>query len=226
VELPSEDSRQRRLRYDISAVFNDKEQINVEMILYPASAEKARIEYYLARLFTSQDIRGNKKSYKKLKPTYQLSFIVNRRLFPDEAWDHTFVFYDPKRQISFGGQTAILTVELSKIDKLAEKPVAEMIRKEMWACYLRYFTDESRADKLQEILKKEEGISMAEEAVQGFTQEQLEFMQETARRGNEMLYYSILEEAEEAKKTGQKELIALLESGKTLNEARRILGLE
>jgi predicted transposase/invertase (TIGR01784 family) len=231
VEPPLDDIRQRQLRYDISAVFDDNEQANVEMIMYPTSAEKAKIEYYLARLFTSQEIRGNDKSYKSLKPAYQLSFVVNHRLFPDEAWDHTFIYYDPERQTPFGGQTAILTVELSKTDKLVEKPVIEMTHKEMWACYFRYFTDESKAAVLQEILKREETISMAEQAVKGFTQEQLEYMQETARLGNIMYWNSLQEDREEeaemrGEERGRKEVFALLESGKTLEEAKQILGIK
>ncbi|WP_148257808.1 hypothetical protein [Leadbettera azotonutricia] len=72
---------------------------------------------------------------------------------------------------------------------------------------------------------------MAEEAISGFTQEQLEYMRETARLGNIMYWNSLRGDQEErvkeeGKKAGQKEIIALLESGKTLEEAKLILGIE
>jgi predicted transposase/invertase (TIGR01784 family) len=173
-EVPIDDTRQRKIRYDISVKFNDGELANIEITVNPQPAENIRMEYYAARLYVSQDIRGKKRSFKDLKPTYHLSIIENRAVFNDKAWHHKFVYYDPEQNITLGGRTAIITVELTKLKKIVEKTPAEMSRQEKWAVYFGYYTDTERQGLLREIEALEEGIKMAETVMNGFTQTELE----------------------------------------------------
>jgi hypothetical protein len=64
-----------------------------------------------------------------------LSIIGGHAVFKDKAWQHEFVYYDPIRNIVLGGRTAILTVELTKLDEIVKKPPEEMTRLERWAVY-------------------------------------------------------------------------------------------
>jgi predicted transposase/invertase (TIGR01784 family) len=229
-EVPIDDLRQRQIRYDISVVFNDGELANIEVTVNPQPEENLRMEYYVSRLYVSQDIRGKDRSFKDLKPTYHLSIIAGHAAFKDKAWAHKFVYYDPVRNIALGGRTAIVAVELTKLDEIVKKPPAEMSRQEKWAVYFGYYTDSGKQGLLREIEALEEGIKMAETVVKGFTQEQLEYLRETSLIGLEMDRKYQMRELYEAEQkgivTGQKKLIDLWESGKTLEEAKRILGIE
>jgi flagellar biosynthesis/type III secretory pathway protein FliH len=77
---------------------------------------------------------------------------------------------------------------------------------------------------------------MAEEVVEGFTRDELEMLREISLHRRQMDYQEDMLELEEAHARGlaeglekglaqgQKQLIDLLESGKSLEEAKRILG--
>jgi hypothetical protein len=80
-EVPIDDVHERQLRYDISVRFNDGELANIEITVNPKPAENIRLEYHLARLFVSQGIKGQGRSFSDLKPTYQLSIIAGHKVF-------------------------------------------------------------------------------------------------------------------------------------------------
>ena len=67
-EPPINDLRDRQIRFDISVRFNDGELANVEMTVNPKQYESLRFEYYTARLFVSQSIRGKDRSFRDLRP--------------------------------------------------------------------------------------------------------------------------------------------------------------
>jgi hypothetical protein len=237
------------------------------MTVNPKPAENIRMEYHVSRLFVSQETRGQDRFLKDLKPTYHLSIIGDHTIFTDKAWAHRFEYYDPVRNITLGGRTAILVVELSKLDEVVKKPPVDMSRQERWAVYFGYYTDTGKQGLLREIEALEEGIKMAETVVKGFTKEQLEYIHETYRILQEMDWneylYEMKEKAKEeglfigkeegialgkeegialgkeegisigkeegialGEKSGSQKLIDLLENGKSLEEAKRILGIE
>jgi predicted transposase/invertase (TIGR01784 family) len=152
---------ERQIRFDISCRAQDGELINVEMTLNPDKAETVRLEYYAGKLFTGQDIRGSGKRFGDLKSTYQISFIVNRPLFGDESFLHEFEYYDRGRGVSLGGRSHIITVELGKLEGVVEKAVGEMTVQEEWLVFFRYLSDKGKRGKINEIVKREEGIAMA-----------------------------------------------------------------
>jgi predicted transposase/invertase (TIGR01784 family) len=222
-EVPIDDTRQRHLRYDISVIFNDGERANIEITVDPKLAENIRMEYHVSRLYVSQDIRGKDRSFSDLKPTYHLSIIGGHAVFKDKAWYHEFVYYDPIRNIALGGRTAILSVELTKLQEIVKKPPAEMSRQERWAVYFGYYTDPEKQGLLREIEALEEGIQMAEAVMKGFTQTELENLRQLSI---DMAQLDWEEELYWAVREGQKKLIDLQESGKTLEEAKRMLDIE
>jgi hypothetical protein len=117
-EVPIDDVRQRQIRFDISVKFNDGELADIELTLNPKPGENLRMEYYVSRLFASQEIKGAGRSFGDLKASWQISFIAGHAVFKDSAWFHRFEYYDPERRISLAGRTAIVGVELNKLGEL------------------------------------------------------------------------------------------------------------
>ena len=159
-EPPPENVRDRQIRYDINCRAENGELVNVEMSLNPDVFEPIRLEFYTAKLFMGQNIRGE-KNFDDLKQTYQIAILAKERFFPDKIFFHTFEYYDPIQNVSLNGRTRIVTLELSKLDKVVEKSTSEMNISERWAVFLEYLTDKSKRDKINEILENEEGIAMA-----------------------------------------------------------------
>lgn len=159
-EPPVDDVNERQIRYDIQCKFDDGELCNIEMTLNPDSSEPMLLEYYSSKLFTSQSIRGKKKSYKDLKRSYQIALIVNAPIIQDDVFVHNFKYYDEENNISLNGRSHIITIELSKLEQIAQKPITEMTALERWSVFFRYTPDKDKRELVNEIIKVEEGIAM------------------------------------------------------------------
>ena len=164
-EPAPEDMRDRQIRFDIHCRTKDGRLVNVEMTMYPDMFEPLRIEFFSCKLFTSQDIRGAGKSYSDLKSTYQISILAKKNIGNDQKFYHHFRYYDSDAKVDLGGRSNIITIELAKADSVADKEVDEMNAIERWAMFLKYSTDPSKRDMVNQILKSEEGIAMAAETL-------------------------------------------------------------
>ena len=225
-EPPIDNIRDRQIRFDIRCKTENGELINVEMSLNPRPFEPVRLEYYTGKLFTGQDIRGTGKNYDDLKEAYQIAILARERFFQDEAFLHSFEYYDPVHVISLDGRSRIITLELSKLEEVVEKPVNEMDEKESWAVYFGYLTDKGKRYKINEILEQEEGIAMASEVLIHISKDEIE----QARLESELKYeldnqsnlaYERKEGRREGKQEGKQEIIDLLKSGKSPEEIIR-----
>ena len=237
-EPPAESLSDRQIRFDINCRAKTGELINIEMNISSHSFNPARFEYHTARLFTCQDIRGIEKDYDDLKETYQITILTRQRIFQDDSYLHNFEYYDPENQISLSGKTRIVTIELSKLEKVIEKPIEKMNIKEYWAVYFGYLTDKSKRTKINKILEKEEGIAMASEVLLTISRdedEQILLMSEykyqldkqdmlvTAKREGlqQGLEQGLQQGLEQGRCSGQQEIIDLLKSGKSPDEIIR-----
>ena len=164
-EPAAENAWDRQVRFDINCRARDGERVNVEMCLNPDDFEPVRLEFYSAKLFCGQDIRGRDKTYDDLKRTYQIAILVRKTFFPDGDFFHQFEYYDPDRSMPLGGRTRIFTLELSKLGEVAKKPAEKMSNAELLAVFFRYLTDPSMREKINEIAGLEEGIAMAGEVL-------------------------------------------------------------
>jgi predicted transposase/invertase (TIGR01784 family) len=173
-EPPIDNLRDRQIRFDIACKAEDGELINVEMSLNPDPLEPVRLEFYAGKLFIGQDIRGKERSYADLQFAYQIAILANEQFFPDENAFHTFLYYDPVHNVSLNGRSRILTVELSKMDKVVEKPTDKMSTQELWAVFFEYLTDPAKREKINEILEIEEGIAMASEVLITISKDEVE----------------------------------------------------
>ncbi|MDR2483023.1 MAG: Rpn family recombination-promoting nuclease/putative transposase [Treponema sp.] len=185
-EAPLSRLTDRQIRYDVNCVLDKREKLNVEITLYPTASEVYKMEYYLGRLYTSQELRGAEYSYNSLRQCYQVSILAKRNLFKDRHYYHRFIYYDPERGLSFGGRTAIHTLELKKLSRAAEKPVSEMNAREKWGVYLACCTDPGKQELLRELIETEEGIGMAEAAIRGFTAEEVAYFHQISKEKYEL----------------------------------------
>ena len=160
-EPPFGNTRDRQVRFDINCRAENGELVNVEMCFNPMPFEPVRMEFYAAKLFTGQDIKGTDKNFNDLKQAYQIAILAKYKFFQDEIFLHNFAYYDSVNRIPLNGRTRIITLELSKLAAIAEKPSREMSVSELWAVYFAYLTDSSKRGKINEIVELEEGIAMA-----------------------------------------------------------------
>ena len=224
-EPPPDSLRDRQIRFDINCRDKNNEHINVEMSLNPDPFEPVRLEFHAGKLFTGQDIRGAKKDYDDLKRAYQIAILVKERFFPDEDFFHNFEYYDPARRVSLNGRTRILTLELSKLDNVAQKPTEEMSAQELWAVYFRYLKENSMRAKINEILTREEGIAMASEVLLNISRDEDERARLMSEYNYQLDIQSKLVHAErEGRQAGRQEIVDLLKSGKPLEEVLKEYG--
>jgi predicted transposase/invertase (TIGR01784 family) len=211
--------RDRQIRFDINCKTADGKLVNVEMTMYPDDFEPVRLEFYVSKLFIGQDIRGKDKSFDDLKPAYQISFLVNKAFYDDAEIVHCFEYYDRERNVSLGGRSWIITVELSKLDKIAEKPVAQMSAQERWSVFFRYITDTTKRQTINQILECEEGIAMASQVLQTISKDEVERARLMSEYKYEVDHQSKLIQTErKARSEERKEFLALLKSGKSVEE--------
>ena len=173
-EPPIDNIRDRQIRFDINCKAENGELVDVEMCLNPDVSEPVRLEFYTAKLFGGQDIRGVDKDYGDLKRTYQIAILGNTQLFSDDSYYHTFFYYDPIRGISLDGRTQIITLELSKLKEIVEKPIGQMTASERWAVFLEYLTRRDKRDKINMIVEYEEGIAMASQVLMNVSKDEIE----------------------------------------------------
>ena len=233
-EPPIDNLQDRQIRYDINCKAADGELINVEMSYNPDTFEPVRLEFHAGKLFTGQDIRGTAKSYKDLKRAYQIAILAKERFFPDEVFLHAFEYYDPTNKVSLNGRSRIITIELSKMDMIVEKPTAEMSAAEHWAVFFRYLTDKSKRRKINEIIESEEGIAMASEVLITISKDEVERARLRSEEKYQLDTQSKMTYAREegmlqgrqqglqqGQQQGHREIIDLLKSGKSPDEIIR-----
>ena len=224
------DIKDRNIRFDINCRIKNGERINVEMCFNPGFYESDRLEYHVGRLFTSQQIKGE-KGYHNLKKTYQIAILAKQSFFSDNEFFHCYEYYDKIRNISLNGKTQIITVELTKLDKIIEKPVIELSVQERWALYFEYLTNIKYRDTINEIIKHEEGITMATKALMRITRSDREWAYRESKLKYELDRQSLIYETKregiaegiaEGVVKGRKEGISQGELNKALDIARNM----
>jgi hypothetical protein len=93
----------------------DGELADIEMTINPHAFEALRMEFYVCRLFTTQNIRGTARHYKDLKHTYHIS-ILDKKLFTDEILVHEFSYYDEQHGLLRRGLYLCYTVAYGRGD--------------------------------------------------------------------------------------------------------------
>jgi len=234
-EPPIDNLGDRQLRFDINCRTKSGEYINVEMSLNPDSFEPVRLEFYAGKLFTIQDIKGIGKNYGDLKEAYQITILAKDRFFKDGKFFHRFEYYDPACGVSLNGKSRIITLELSKLEEIVEKPAGEMNAQEHWAIYFKYLTDKSKRRKINKIIELNEGIAMTSKVLKNISKDEAErfrLMSEykyeldaqsklvtAERKGMQKGMQKGLQKGiEKGMQKGEQKIIDLLKSGKSPEE--------
>ena len=146
--------------------------------------------------------------------------LAKERFFQDEHFFHTFTYYDPVNRISLNGRTKIITLELSKLAAIVEKPAHDMSLPELWAVYIAYLTDRNKRGKINEIVALEEGIAMASSVLMTVSRDEEERARIMRDEKIELDYQSyMVYEKREARREGKLE--GKLERDKELLENAR-----
>ena len=173
-EPPIENLKDRQVRFDINCRAKDGELIDVEMCFNPEVFEPIRLEFHAGKLFSGQDIKGKRKGYNDLKRVYQIAILAKERFFKDENIYHSFEYYDPISRIPLNGKSRIITLELSKVEKVVNKPIAKMSTYEFWAVFMECLTDKEKRDIINEIVRRDKGIAMAGRVVMRISRDEEE----------------------------------------------------
>lgn len=186
---------ERSIRFEIACKAESGELVNIEMTFNPNVHEPLRLEYYAARQFTGQDIRGADKSFTNLAETFQIAVIGNKRLFPDDVLVHTFQFHDPVHNTALRGKCRIITVELVKAERIIEKPAEQMCTDESWVIFFQYLTNRAKRAKINEIMEREGEIAMAGETLIHISKDEIEFARLTSELKYELDHKSMMVDA-------------------------------
>jgi predicted transposase/invertase (TIGR01784 family) len=178
-EPPVLNKDDRQIRYDIACVFNNGEKADVEMTLYPGKFEALRMEYYLARLHCSQELKGD-PDYAGVKRSYQISFL-GENMFKDKDILHNFEYYDQEHDITLDGRTKLVVVELEKVERLSEEPLERLSVEERWALFFQSVSDPEKLGLVNRLLESEEGIAMAGETMIEITPEEKAYFLQMSR---------------------------------------------
>ncbi|GMB10617.1 MAG: PD-(D/E)XK nuclease family transposase [Candidatus Improbicoccus devescovinae] len=166
--LPNEPSitqrEEKQIRFDFSCKFNSGERATVEMALKHRPDELTRSEYYVSKLFISQESKGE-DDYDKLMSAYQITLLAEGKFFDDNKTVHNFEYYDKENNISLDGKTRIITFEMSKLDK---KTIPDN-QKDNWGAFLKWANDKTKLEDINKIIESEGGIAMAAEALRGIS---------------------------------------------------------
>jgi hypothetical protein len=149
------------------------------MTLYPGKFETRRMEYYLARLHCSQELKGD-PDYTGVKRSYQISFL-GENLFNDNVIVHSFEYHDREHDITLDGQTKLVVVELKKVEELAGKPLERLNAEERWALFFQSASDPGKLELVNRLVESEEGITMAGETMIEITPEEKAYFLQMSR---------------------------------------------
>jgi len=204
------------------------EEWSVELVVaktpHSTLIELARLEFYAAKLFSGQEIGGTGKRYNDLKQTYQIAILVNGRLVQDEEFYHSFENYDPIRGVSLNGRSRIITLELSKLKDIVDKPIDKMSSQERWGIFFKFLTDKSKRSEINKILEIEEGIAMASKILKSISKDEIERALLMSELKYQLDTQSQLTDAKlEGRHEAEQEIIDLLESGKSPEEILKAL---
>jgi predicted transposase/invertase (TIGR01784 family) len=170
-ELPVDNNKFKKSRFDIRVRFQNGEQGIIEIEWGKKDNFKKRSQFIISKAYSSQDISN--KTYEDLKRCYLICIIDHPLFKEDDEYFRDGMFRDSKGNPITDDQI-IIFLELSKIEKLLSKPVEELTDIECWLLFFRYITDKSKRVYLNKVLEKEEGVNMAAQILQTISKEERE----------------------------------------------------
>jgi predicted transposase/invertase (TIGR01784 family) len=178
-ELPPGDVGEKAERLDINCVTDNNIQVDVEMqasyireLLGGHQNLFGKSIYYLCDLHSSQSSIG--KSYDELARTYQITFCMYP-LFPErQDFINPFAMRHDTDNGLLHDALHIVFVELSKLDKVLQKPVDEMTDLEKWAVFFRYANIPEYREVANKVIESKEVLKVAGTLLTGISQDERE----------------------------------------------------
>jgi predicted transposase/invertase (TIGR01784 family) len=175
------------VRVDVHVIFNDGEVADLEMQTYRTNDDlKRRAELYTAMLLSGQSKKGHK--YKGIKRVYQI-FFLDCIIFPhSDKMPQRFSYREETEHFLLDDASEIIFYEMPRLEQKVQDLIAgtgkvttnDLSEEEKWCIFMRY-RHEQRAEKLvKKLYREEEGIMLADKAVNGISREYLEFAREMA----------------------------------------------
>ena len=198
--LPTMDVDEKEERLDVNCIIENGDQVNVEMqcsemeeIGYGFTNFINRYVYYLSDLHSSQKSKG--AEYHELVRTYQATFCMYDVLpdWPDFVNRFTLRSANGKQ---LSDQLNMVIIELDKLNILLNKPVSILTEFEKWLLFFRFAQEPVHRDKINDIIKNKEEISMAAGLLQEISQDEHERARLLSRKKYETDLYSNLHTAE------------------------------
>ena len=218
----SEIAKQKHPRMDLLVSFDDGRLANIEMqVVYDPEELFYRMFYYEIRLASRQVLKEG-EPYSNFHPVYQIvitDFIISPEY---EELVEQFEQRNWKGQaLKYAGQLMqLIFVQLPKVPLM---DVKDMSLLEKWSFFLKYFEDEGKQSIIEDVIKQEEGIAMADKIIKYMSQEWIdqlneEFEQLSLNDSIRMENARIKRVKEKGREEGQKDLIKLLSQTMTAEE--------
>ena len=180
-------------RFDVNCVVDRNapdiggRQIEVEMQAEPMSGDNSdnahanllnRVISYLCDLHAKQ--KGEGVPYGELMPSIQIT-ICDYTVLPNEA-DFVNVFtLRNKGGYELNKAITLIIVELSKLAKIAKKPVVEMTDAEKWAVFFKYADKPKYSKVITDITTVKEEVMEATQILSGISKDEQERFRFRAR---------------------------------------------
>ena len=202
-ELPTDDINDKQERLDVNCITDDGRQVNLEMQASRLSELpggnhenlKNKSVYYLCDLFATQDIKG--RDYNKLAKTYQVTFCTYT-VFPEqEKFVNEFTMCNEDGE-QLNDSLTVVFVELSKLEKILQKPVEQMTSLEKWSIFLQYADKPEYRYILERVAEVKGEIKMALNKLIHVSQDERERAINRSRRMWQTDYQSDMNTSREA----------------------------
>ena len=175
---PSRDNNAKQEQYDINCVVNveNGEQCNIEMQASHMEGDSIANEHQNIRwrsVFNLCDLHSNQEGrgllYSQFVRSYQV-MICNFKVFKGkQRLVERYTFRNPEGKELCDAVTVIF-IDLSQAKEIAKKPVSEMSRLERWVVFFALGNQPKYREIIAEIIKYQEGIAVANEVLQGISQ--------------------------------------------------------
>lgn len=166
-EPAGRDFYSKHIRLDLNCVLDDKSHVIVEMQMQNYQDDLAkRLVYYASRVFSNQEAKGN--PYLKIKNVYTI-LIGNYNIFESKDYFSKFELICNASQTVLSDALVFYFLELKKLPKMLrfDKELGVL---QQWA----YFFRDANTKALDDIVKVDRGIKMAESILNQISQDYIE----------------------------------------------------
>jgi predicted transposase/invertase (TIGR01784 family) len=199
---------------DVKAELANGEKIDIEMQARNTAELRYRISYYSDKMLTEQLGSGDK--YSELKPVISIIIVKNTLISESKKCHNVFSMLEKEEHFPFDGLKEIHILDLSRIGQEKNESLAN------WLEFIRSETEE----EFMAVAQKDKVIKLAFGELKVLSADKKRKMLYEARLKEQRDRWSFEDEArrkgmQEGRQEGVRELLALLESGVSLEEAKK-----